>query len=380
MNYKQKYYEEIFNKMLETSLENGLISHAEEFPSYIANRQDISNYYVMDKSVIAEMFSIVYEDITNVYNSININIATGKDLDNLGDLLGVIRPSATYAMVEATFTARGIEDTYTLDEGIILETSNNIRYRTLEPLTFAPNNLESTVECIAVHPGAGSKIGAGTLTNIITETTIQLTVTNNNGSSGGKEAYTDDEYRELLQAWRLIYLKGSLEAYENYFANLDGIDGYKLIPNWNGTGTLKVVLDPGTPYLLNQVYTDLEETISQATEDITMFAPLEKTIDIYAIVNVDIDQLNPYSDTEKADIQSKIISAIRVFIDGGYRNNNTYYPGLSIGEDFIPHKLAVFLDEEINELKDINFNYPVEYIQILDEEQGKSNEITIEMI
>ena len=103
-------------------------------------------------------------------------------------------------------------------------------------------------------------------------------------------------------------------------------------------------------------------------------------IDIYATVNVDIDQLNPYSDVEKEDIKARIISAIKIFIDGGYTNDNSYYPGLLLGEDFIPHKLAVFLDDEIPELKNINFNYPEDYIQILDEEIGTSNTITIEMI
>ena len=91
MNYIPKEYEEIFEQMLNDSLEKGLISHAEEFPSFIANKEDISNYYVMDKSVIAEMFSIVYEDITNVYNSINIEIAEGEDLDNIGAIVGVPR-------------------------------------------------------------------------------------------------------------------------------------------------------------------------------------------------------------------------------------------------------------------------------------------------
>lgn len=65
-------------------------------------------------------------------------------------------------------------------------------------------------------------------------------------------------------------------------------------------------------------------------------------IDVYATVNVDIDQINPYSDTEKEDIRSRIIQAIKVFIDGGYTVSNEYYPGLLIGEDFIPYKLGVF--------------------------------------
>ena len=77
---------------------------------------------------------------------------------------------------------------------------------------------------------------------------------------------------------------------------------------------------------------------------------------------------------------TKVITAIKVFIDGGYRADGSWYEGLYLGEDFIPHKLAVFLDEEIPELKNITFNYPEDYIPIADEEIGVSNEITIEMI
>ena len=60
MNYVEKTYEEIFEDALEDSLENGLISHAEDFEDFIANRQDISNYYVMDKSVIIQIVAKIY--------------------------------------------------------------------------------------------------------------------------------------------------------------------------------------------------------------------------------------------------------------------------------------------------------------------------------
>ena len=111
-----------------------------------------------------------------------------------------------------------------------------------------------------------------------------------------------------------------------------------------------------------------------------MFAPINKYISITARVNVDIDVLNPYSQTEKEDIQSRIVSGIKVFIDGGRLTNGDWYPGLGLGEDFIPHKLAVFLDDEIPELKNITFSTPADYVQIKDEEQGVSDVINIEMI
>lgn len=343
MNYIPKEYEEIFEQMLNDSLEKGLISHAEEFPSFIANKEDISNYYVMDKSVIAEMFSIVYEDITNVYNSINIEIAEGEDLDNIGAIVGVPRPQATYAMCELLFTFSGSdEEDILISDEVIVATQNNIQYKLLEEIYIPVGSQECTVPAIAVIPGVDSKVIENTLTNILSDLSINLTCTNPQSSSGGSEAYDDNEYRQLLMNWTKIRLKGSQEAYENYFNNLDGIDGYKLIPNWDSTGTIKIVVDPGFPFLLNKIYDELQSNVAQYSEDITVFAPTKKYIDIYAVASVNIDRINPFSSSEKEIISQKIKTGIKTFIDGGYCTDGSYYQGLLIGEDFIPHKLAVF--------------------------------------
>ena len=381
MNYVEKKYEEIFESMLNDSLEKGLISHAEDFPSFIANQEDISNYYVMDKSVIAQMFATVYQSITSVYESAKVEYAEGSDLDDIGLLVGVQRPEATYAEVVCTFSLGTlIESDINIPEGLLLSTDSGIEYETLEPLFIAAGETSARISARAVEAGVGSKIIENTLTNIVDDTPYSLEVNNPSPSSGGSEAYTDDEYRYLLMNWKVINLKGSFEAYENYFANFNGIDSYRIVPNWNGTGTIKCILDPGTDYQLNLAYEEVQDSITQATEDIFMSAPINKYINIYAIVNVDIDQVNPYSTIEKSVIQAKIITAIKIFIDGGYRANGEWYGGLYLGEDFIPHKLAVFVDEEIPELKNITFKYPEDYVPIQDEEIGVSNEITIEMI
>ena len=381
MNYREKQYEEIFEAMLQDSLEKGLISHADEFESYIKNHQDISNYYVMDKSVIAEMFAKIYKSLTSIYESQKIEYAEGIDLDNFGKILGLPRPGATSAEVEVTFTLRGrVEEDVTIPAGVIVSTNSGIEYATLEQIFIPVGSNETKILARAVEPGVKSKIVENSIKKILSDIEYNFNVNNPSPSTGGGEAYTDDEYRYFLMNWTKILIKGSEEAFEYYFANFDGIDSYKLVPNWDGTGTIKCVLNPGTSDQLNRAYNDLQNKVTQATEDIVMVSPANKYIDIYAIVNVDIDQINPYSSVEKDNIKSKIISAIKTFIDGGYRRNGEWYPGLYLGEDFIPHKLAVFLDYEIPELKNIEFNYPEDYVRILDEECGVSNEITIEMI
>lgn len=381
MNYVEKTYEEIFEDALNDSLEKGLISHAEDFPAFIKNHQDISNYYIMDKSVIALMIAKIYKDITKVYESDKVEYAEGIDLDNMGDRIGILRPAATCAEVECEFTLTSIlENDVYLPEGVIVATNSGIQYETIEPIYIATGDTSATVLTRAVNPGVDSKVVANAINMIVTSLEESLTVINHVSSSGGTEEYSDDEYRYLLMNWIKIYLKGSDEAYEYYFANFDGIDSYRIVPNWNGTGTVKCILDPGYDDQLNRAYSELQESVVQETEDITMFAPTNRFIDIYAEVNVDIDQINPYSSIEKENIKSRIISAVKIFIDGGYRNDGSWYSGLVLGEDFIPHKLAVFLDEEIPELKSIHFNFPEDYIRIVDDEIGVVKDIIIEMV
>ena len=293
MNYSQKYFEEIFESMLEDSLEKGLISHAENFPSYIANQEDISNYYVMDKSVIAQMFATIYEDLTRVYESAKVEYAEGNDLDDIGATVGITRPNATRAEVIVTFTiSDAVSEDINIPEGVIISTSSGIEYETVEPIFIAANTYIARVTAQAVIPGVEGKIVENSLNTIVSSLGYNFSVNNPAPSTGGHETYTDDEYRYLLLNWIKIKLKGSEEAYENYFARFNGIDSYKLIPNWDVTGTIKCVLDPGTDYQLLKAYEDLQGIVSQATEDIYMSAPTKKPIDIYATVNVDIDQIN----------------------------------------------------------------------------------------
>ena len=385
MTYKRKYYKEIFLKALQKGLKQGLISHQEEFEKYISNKQDISNFYVMILSIHSEIFEMVYSDMTDVYYSDKIDYALDSDLDDKGLELGIPRPKATHASVEATFTLNRTQETDVLEPvGVLITTSTGIAYRTVEDLYIPAGDTDATVTALAVNPGTSSIIVENQLTKIesdLSTTESATKVTNSGPSYGGSEGFTDDEYRLLLKYHKEIFQKGNEEAFINYLANFDGIDGYSFIPNWDGSGTLKVILDPGTDYQLNQAYNDLQKLVSQASEDIYMTAPVKVPINVHAVVDVDIDRVNPYSSIEKEEIKSKIISAIRLFIDGGKNIvSGEYYKGLSIGEDFIPYKLGAFLDKQIPELKNITFKVPDDYIVITDEEIGATNVITIEMI
>ena len=386
--YIQKYYKEIFNNLLNKAYDNSLISHNEKFLSYISSRKDISSFYVMTLSILADSIEDVYFDMTDVYYSDKIQYAMGEDLDDIGAKLGCPRPRATRAGVELTFKLLTTYDVpVPLDKYIVVTDAHGLTYYTVESSTIPIGETEVNIYAVAIEAGMKYRVEAETLNIINSNITfedgspVNVSVKNKKSSSGGRDSYTDEEYRGLLLNWVKSNIRGSREAYEVYFANVDGVDSYRLVPNWNGiSGTVKVVLDPGYPYQLSACYNDLTGKVCQFSEDIVMFSPEYVPIDIYAVCDVDIDMVNPYSNSEKDSIKARIIDAIKTFINGDlYSEDEKEHIGLAIGEDFIPYKLGVYISQKVPELKNIGFKYPANPVRITDEEMCISNEITIEM-
>ena len=374
MNYVQRTYREIFLKELEDALEQGLISHEEEFIDYIKNRKDISNFYVMNLSVDALRFDEAYTDMTKVYNSNKIPLAVNYDLDSIGEYINCKRPQATKSGVELSFTLNYVpKNDLVLPKGLMVTGSKGVVFETVDELFFPAGVQVAKVYAYSTITGVNSKVPSNSLNKLLTKVSTYINgsimVNNEAGSSGGNEAYTDDEYRELLSNWILINQRGNDWAYRNYFANLDGIDGYKIVPNWDCAGRVKIIVDPGDETILDNIYDDLNNIVTQETEDIFLTAPDKVVVDISASINIDIDVILPWSKDKKDEVKAKVITAIKLFIDGGYRTDGSYYKGMGIGEDFIPHKLSVFLDNEISELKNIGFDYPLSVISVSDEEQ-----------
>lgn len=359
MTYKEKSYDEVFNGMLQDAFKEKLISHDDQFLNYIANKQDISNFYVMLLAIHSEAIADVYKEITEVYKSSKVDYATGNDLDDIGDIVDCSRPPATYAYVELVFTSKSDSNTNsTIPSGVIVSSkNNNVSYRTLESMTFTSENNSCTVSAVATIPGVAGRVASNVLTRV-NDRNYNVNVTNPSYSTGGTDAFTDEQYRELLKNWVKTKQKGNLWAYKDYFSRLDGLDDYSLIPNWDGTGTIKCIISPSSSYFLNKTYNELQDTVTQLSEDIVVVPPVNVDIDIYVDCNVDIDRLNPYSKTEKDIIKGKILDESRKYIES-----------LRIGEDFIPHKLAVWLDKTVSELKNINFNYPTGPITVTGEEK-----------
>ena len=75
VNYKEKDYDQLFLGMMQDAYQYGLISTDERFMDYIKNRQDIENNYCLFLSVYAFENSQIFEEMTKLYNSNDIDKA-----------------------------------------------------------------------------------------------------------------------------------------------------------------------------------------------------------------------------------------------------------------------------------------------------------------
>lgn len=378
-------YNEVFIKGLNNAFNRSLISHEEDFLKYIKNKEDIENFYVLILSVHAEWLSEAYERMKKVYNSKHVNTAEGIDLDTLGDLVGIPRSIGTRSYIDMLFQLNyPVDKDVTIPSGTLVLSKDGVNYTTSKTVSIPAGWDEVIAPAYSTTLGTGSNISSDTLTQISSNSNLKnsgITVRNDYSSSGGQKAMTDDEYREYLKNWTVIQEKGTERAYEEYFRNCDGLDGYKIVPKWDGAGTIKIILDlngNSGEDLINTIYHELQENTALYDEDIYLCTATKTQINITCSVNVDYDNVNPYSDSYKETLKEKIIKLIKIYVDGGVWNGE-YYKGMNIGEDFIPYKLGVFLDNKIPELKNITFNYPDKPIVVDDEMIASTGEINIVM-
>lgn len=372
--FQLKDYYTLFEEVMGYAQEHEIISTNIDFLSLIKENKDIENFTVLLLAIMSKLDSELYEDMKDVKDGYNILTATGDDLDNLGAFKGISRPQATSCSVDLKFILNNpLTETTTLNTPIIVSTTDGITYTTVTGKTVEKDSTEFYLTAYADNTGVNQRVSQDTLTVIksgLPSIMGACIVTNPYPATGGTETSTDDEYREYLLNSDKIHEKSTRWAYKNYLDRYDGLDSYNLVPKWDGTGTIKIIVDVSdkTQYHINKITEEVEENVAWADDDVTVVPATQIPITVNMICNVDIDQLNPHSTLEKDEIQARLIKAVLLYINGGRDSDGTIYKGLTIGDDFIPYKLGVFLNKEVSEVQNINILNPSSPVTVKDDE------------
>lgn len=367
--YNNKDYKALFTEALNKAKNNGLLNVSETTIADIVNGVDIENMYSLFLSVYSEVLSEFYIDAEEIYEANDLSLATGHDLDVIGGKLGLPRYEATRASTTLQFSTNDtLTNVVTVPKGVECTGADGVIYVTDNSFSFNDTVDTVTVGATSKSTGKSTRVKTGSINTVLTSVAglSNLSVTNTTASYGGRDGETDDDYRRRLRNWRQIEQKGNEYAYRNCLDNLDGLEDYRLVPKWDGAGTLKIITIPGTSSIRNNVYNTVQSEAVRFDEDLTIVGASEYDIEVYCTINVDYDVLNPYSLSEKQDIRLRTIQSIK-----------DYVSSLGIGDDFIPFKCGVYLNKVIPELKDISFMLPSKPVIVNDESIISLTDVTV---
>lgn len=260
-----------------------------------------------------------YMNLYNLYLEVNIDTATGANLENICANQRIERKLATYAVKKAVFTN-------TEDEPMTIPL--NSRFSTVgeNPLNYKVQNFHfdeegevvtGTYDLVCEQPGkagnsyTGSLIPISFINNLKTATMTDLV-------TSARDDETDNELRERYKdSLTEKEFAGNIFAYKSFLKELEGIGYAQVYSVWNGPGTVKCVLldfdsNPIGTETIKKIkeivdpedYESLGVGIAPIGHTVTIATATKKTINISMEVTVSVgSQLEPLKTLIKQNIE-----------------------------------------------------------------------------
>lgn len=210
----------------------------------------------------------------------------GDYMDLHGQQVGVTRKDAGYAYGKLEIT--GIPGTR-IEQGRLFctaatDAAPSIEFSTRETVVI-PEEGKITVEIIAVESGKSSNVAAGTITLAMSPVEGITGIQNSEAVTGGTDREKDEEYlSRILDLYRKgVSFVGNDADYVRWAKEVVGVGSASVIPEWNGPGTVKVILidsngDPANELICQKVY----EYIMQPDDRMQRKAPIGAIVTVSA--------------------------------------------------------------------------------------------------
>lgn len=180
-------------------------------------------------------FMKTYVELGELYKVAFGDTAYGDFLTRKAADSGVIRKEATKAIGFVTVKGNG-----ELPKGSQFATQTGVLFETLEDVRVEQT---ATVRVQAVLAGMGGNVIAQAISVIPMSIPGMLSVSNAKPMQDGFEAESDEELRtRYLNHVRNPGTSGNAHHYYEWAMSIEGVGGAKVIPTWNGAGTVKVII------------------------------------------------------------------------------------------------------------------------------------------
>lgn len=241
-------------------------------------------------------------EFTNAYAEMNLiseaafaDTSWGEYLTRRCAEFGIDRKEAQYASAELTITGSKGK---TVPRGSLFDTlSGTVQFRTDAAAVIGDDGTVS-VSATAQTVGTQGNVSAGAICHIPASIPGVTAVTNKEAAHDGYDEETDDALLSRFKVFmRTPSTSGNKYHYYNWAMECDGVGNCKVVPLWNGAGTVKVIIidsnyQMASEELIEKVAAHIEEKRPiGATVTVSTLTPVSVTIDAEVSGTADTDAL-----------------------------------------------------------------------------------------
>ena len=263
--FEDKTYTNVLNDVLE------------QIPNSLDKREGSVIYNAV--APFAMVISEFYKDLNARVNELYATTATGNFLDDIVGMFGVTRKAAVCSIRQGNFYNSS-------DQLMDVETGKRF---SIDGIIFAVYSKISTgiykMKCemageIGNVPN-GNLIPIDAIPGLAIATLSDILIS-------GEEAETDDELRDrFYNSVNSVAFGGNVADYKEKVKEIEGIGAVKVLPAWDGGGTVKLILLDSN---LNSASAALVNNVSNAMgENGSGLAPIGHTVTTVAATNYNIN-------------------------------------------------------------------------------------------
>lgn len=248
-------------------------------------------------------------EIEQLYKAAFADTSWGEYLTLRAAELGIDRKPAVKAIGALTITGtKGI----IVPQGSVFSTDNNVYFTTDAACTIADNGTVD-VKITAQIAGTSGNVGANTIDKITMSIPGVSKVINKDATHDGFEEETDESLlKRYLVHVRTPATSGNVMHYKEWALSVAGVGDVKVIPLWNGNGTVKVLVTDvnknAASQELQKKVADYIETVRPIGATVTVTTPEYLGINVTANVSVNAAYSQNYADILKDALNAYLVN------------------------------------------------------------------------
>lgn len=253
-----------------------------------ADFRRLSDYADYEGSFSRDVINANSVEFENVYAEMSLMMEASFASTAWGDYLtarcaefGVDRKAAVRAKGAVTFT--GTQGTI-VPAGSIVAVKGGVQFTTDEAVTLDGGG-KGTVKVTCSETGMRGNVQAHTITAVPISIAGVTGVDNDDATQDGAEEETDaDLFKRYSVIVRTPATSGNKYHYYNWAMSIAGVGACRVVPLWNGAGTVKVIvvnaqMQPAGSDLI-QTVADYIESVRPIGADVTVTTLIPKTFNI----------------------------------------------------------------------------------------------------